>query len=53
MGILGWTPDEFWAATPEELTEAYEGRAEINGWKAKTPGMTRKRLDELMAQYPD
>jgi hypothetical protein len=25
-GVLGWTPSEFWSATPVELITALEGR---------------------------
>jgi uncharacterized phage protein (TIGR02216 family) len=53
MGVLPWTPDVFWAATPEELEDAFEGLSEKSGWKKRVKGMSRKRLNELMSMYPD
>jgi uncharacterized phage protein (TIGR02216 family) len=53
MGIVGWTPDVFWASTPEELEDAFSGLSEKSGWKKRVKGMSRKRLNELMKEYPD
>jgi hypothetical protein len=36
MGVLGWPPSEFWAATMFDLAPALEGYAEKNGAKKKS-----------------
>ena len=46
MRGLGLRPSEFWALTPAEL-------ALILGEAAGTPPLTRARLDELVARWPD
>ena len=47
LGGLGLTPAEFWALTPAEL-------ALLLGIEpGKGAGMTRDRLAELVARYPD
>ena len=46
MGGLGLTPDRFWALTPAEL-------ALMLGIEPGTRAMTRDRLAELAARYPD
>ncbi len=43
---LGLRPAEFWALTPAEL-------ALMLGEAAGRPPLTRARLDELAAQWPD
>ena len=43
---LGLRPDQFWALTPAEL-------ALMLGIHAGSPAMTRDRLTELAARYPD
>lgn len=43
---LGLRPDQFWALTPAEL-------ALMMGVEAGPPAMTRGRLAELTARYPD
>lgn len=44
--LFGWRPDEFWAATPEELMTL----AEAGGEEAAAGG---DLLKALMEQYPD
>lgn len=49
LGRLRWSPEQFWAATPREISaalQAYQSRA-----GAPTP--PRHALDRLMAIYPD
>ncbi len=51
-GLLGWTPETFWAATPAEFWTAWDG------WRARfsAPGaapLVRPDLDRLMARFPD
>lgn len=43
---LGLRPAEFWALTPAEL-------AVMLGIDPGAAGMTRTRLDDLMARFPD
>ena len=49
LGVLRWSPGEFWRATPRELAAAVEGLAGRRG--PKPPG--RGDLDHLMAAFPD
>lgn len=46
-GGLGWTPREFWAATPREVAMALGAEA-----KRDVPP-TRDALKALMARHPD
>ncbi|MFV0383684.1 rcc01693 family protein [Paracoccus sp. (in: a-proteobacteria)] len=46
MQGLGLRPDQFWRLTPAEL-------ALMLGVDAGSPAMTRGRLAELAARYPD
>lgn len=52
MGVLGWSPDEFWAASMPELTNALAGWREANGGgEAHYPAGTREKLKEALARY--
>jgi uncharacterized phage protein (TIGR02216 family) len=46
MGRLGLTPDQFWRLSPVELRI-------MLGAEAAVPPLTRARLEELAAVYPD
>ncbi len=46
MGHLGLRPDQFWRLSPAELRI-------MLGAEAALPPLTRVRLDELAAAYPD
>ncbi|WP_439576205.1 rcc01693 family protein [Phreatobacter sp.] len=48
LGVLGWSPESFWRATPRELAAALDGR-----FGRLTPPAGRTSLDRLMAAYPD
>jgi hypothetical protein len=52
MGVLKWSPDQFWKSTPYELLAALDGHMESLGVKRPLPGMTRARFEELDKQYP-
>lgn len=55
LGLLGWTPDTFWRATPAELAAALEARAgEQHGspHQAAAPPQ-RTDLDALLQRFPD
>jgi hypothetical protein len=43
--LLGWTPDIFWSATPEDLTTVLEA---LRGEVAEPPD-----LKSLMESFPD
>jgi uncharacterized phage protein (TIGR02216 family) len=49
LGVLRWSPDEFWRATPRELTTAWEG---LNGGRPMEPALGRD-LRRLMEAFPD
>lgn len=46
MGHLALPPDQFWRLSPVELRM-------MLGAEAATPPLTRTRLEELAAAYPD
>lgn len=46
FGWLGWTPVEFWRATPTEFQAALRGFAERNGAAPKPPS-----VDEVRSQF--
>jgi len=43
---IGWTPDQFWAATPAELASIFAAFSDIT-----SPNQTQ--LEKLKEQYPD
>ncbi len=45
---LGWTPDTFWQATPNELKMALAPVRAPN-----TAALSKKSLDQLLLQFPD
>ena len=49
LGVLRWSPSEFWRATPRELVAAF---AAIPGGRSLEPA-ARSDLDRLMAAFPD
>jgi uncharacterized phage protein (TIGR02216 family) len=49
--LLGWRPDDFWSATPDELAtvlEALAGQEAVAG-----EGIRRADLDRLKRMFPD
>lgn len=48
LGVLRWSPDTFWRATPREFAAALEG---LLGRRAQPAG--RDDLTRLMAAFPD
>jgi uncharacterized phage protein (TIGR02216 family) len=48
LGRLGWTPENFWAATPREIAAALQAHRRA---VAKAP--ERAALARLMAAHPD
>lgn len=53
MGILEWTPGQFWKATPFDLSAAFDGWLEKNGNKDQPVPLSREEMEELMARHPD
>ncbi len=49
LGVLGWSPDAAWRATPREIELAINGRL----GRSRPTGMNGARLSELMAAHPD
>jgi uncharacterized phage protein (TIGR02216 family) len=49
LGTLRWSPQEFWRATPRELTAAAQG---LRGG-APTPAPRARELAALMREFPD
>lgn len=49
-GLLGWSPDSFWAATPADLLLALEGAT--GGGDAK-PAADANALATLLKEFPD
>ena len=46
--LLGWRPDEFWAATPDELAAVLEAMA-----GGRSAGVDRSDLERLERMFPD
>lgn len=47
--VLGWRPDDFWAATPADVA------AVLAAWRGEegTGGVDRAGLAAMMEQFPD
>jgi uncharacterized phage protein (TIGR02216 family) len=52
LGVLRWSPQSFWRATPRELIAAYEGLSGGAGGRIVEPA-SRADLARLMALFPD
>lgn len=51
LGVLCWTPAEFWGSTPLELTSAYVGycrREGLGRWQADSAGINADTAEELL-----
>ena len=46
--LLGWRPDEFWAATPAELAAVFEALTGGGG-----EAVSRDELERLKRMFPD
>nr|WP_201752138.1 phage tail assembly chaperone [Microvirga arsenatis] len=49
LGILRWSPETFWLATPRELAAAWEG---LSGRRKMEPALSED-LRRLMEAFPD
>lgn len=50
-GVLGWSPESFWRASPMEVMDAIDAYNAANSGRPRA--MTRERYEELKAKYPD
>jgi len=48
--LLGWRPDEFWAATPAELAAVFEA---LTGGGGGGEAVSRDELERLKRMFPD
>lgn len=53
LGVLGWSPRDFWAATFDELNAALRGLQEFHGQGEETKPATYDDLTDLIKAYPD
>lgn len=53
LGFLRWTEPEFWDVSLRAWDCAVRGFLKSKGIGPRDRGMSRKRLEELKAQYPD
>lgn len=54
LGVLGWPPAAFWAATTPEVAAAIEGWSQLHGVSTKsreTPSVDF--MAEMLARFPD
>ena len=55
--MLGWTPAEFWRATPIEFRHALDGWKKAHGVEDETDQkagpLTMDELRDLMGRFPD
>ena len=52
LGVLRLAPRDFWSMTIREIERAWAGYQKSHG-QAPEQGMTRARLEQLKAMYPD
>lgn len=50
LGILKWSPDQFWACTMYEYTAAMVGHMKASG-ADMTPAPSRSEVEKAMAQH--
>lgn len=50
--LLGWRPEEFWRATPEELATVFAALAETGASEREAPP-DAGAMARLMARFPD
>ena len=48
--VLGWRPDDFWAATPSELAAVLEA---LCGASGEAEAASRDDLERLKRMFPD
>ena len=55
LGVLGWTPETFWNATPHEFWAAVEGRLALNrgGGDAPLSAEDIATIEAMKRRFPD
>jgi hypothetical protein len=55
MGVLGWSPNEFWSATLRDFSAAFAGWNEVNGSAEKHIGQKHdyRRMAEVARSMPE
>ncbi len=52
LGVLGWAPHAFWAATPRELWAAYDGWRRVRGFAAPVTVLANE-FEEMKRRFPN
>jgi Phage tail assembly chaperone protein, TAC len=52
-GLLGWAPDIFWAATPQDWHLAWRSWAQAHGLAADASAASSSTLADLLSRFPD
>lgn len=52
-GILGWTPDQFWRATPAELAVIFVSFATTGADRQAAVPLDAQQLENLKETFPD
>jgi len=50
---IGWTPDQFWAATPAELASIFTAFANISSPNSTAQSLDQTQFEKLKEQHPD
>lgn len=53
MGVLGWSPTDFWAATPRDVALAWRGWCQVHGIADGTAACDRSTFEALLSLFPD
>ncbi len=53
MAVLGWSPRDFWSATPLDVQLAWTGWRALHGLPDAADVCNRADFDALLAQFPD
>ncbi len=53
MGVLGWSPRDFWEATPADVRLAWHGWCDVHGINSTNSPCDRATFDVLLQQFPD
>jgi uncharacterized phage protein (TIGR02216 family) len=53
MGVLGWSPADFWSATPCDVRLAWRGWCNLHGISNAPHACDRAAFEALLQQFPD
>ncbi|MEO9599626.1 phage tail assembly chaperone [Parasphingorhabdus sp.] len=51
--LLGWTPDQFWCATPEELTGLFRSLEDHETGLGSSLPLDHSTFEQLKEAFPD